>query len=146
LNISFFSVSADVGIGYYSNEGRDGAILNITPVRASGTLALDNLFSEPYVVPYASLGAYVMWYKESLASQSVNGRTSPGLFIALGSRFQLDWLDKSTDLDGFIEHGIENTFLFIEARQYGSTQDAIPDLSSPGEYPFQFGGGLAVEF
>ncbi|MGE3973088.1 MAG: hypothetical protein AB7F59_01030 [Bdellovibrionales bacterium] len=146
LNVSFFSLSADIGAGYYSNQGRDQSTLTLTPVRLGSTLSLDGVFSEPYFVPYVSVGAYSMFYKESVASQSVSGRTTPAMYYAFGGRLQLDMLDGGADFDSYVEHGIENTFLFLEARSFGASKDAVPDVSSPADAPLQLGGGLSIEF
>jgi hypothetical protein len=146
FNFLFMSLSADLGAGYFSNQGKDGAKLDLTPVRAGGTLALDGVFSEPYFAPYFSLGAYTVFYRESIAAQSVSGRTTPALYYSLGARIQLDALDEGADLDSYVDFGIENTFLYVEARNFAATSDVVVDLSTPASAPAQIGLGLALEF
>ena len=146
LNIGFLSVSADVGVGHGENNGKFGSTLSLTPVRLGGTLALDGILKEPYIVPYAILGAYAVFYKESLASQSVEGRTSPALYYGGGLRFQLDWMDTQADEQALIGFGLENTYLFAEARSFSDSGDRIPDLSSSSGSPIMFNAGLSLEF
>jgi hypothetical protein len=146
LNFSFASLSVDLGVGHAENNGKFGANLSITPLRLGATLALDGIFAEPYLVPYGFVGAYVVYYKESLASQSVEGRTSPSLYYGGGVRLQLDWLDPSADDEALIGMGLENTYLFAEARSFSESGDLVPDLSSPEDSPFMINAGLTLEF
>lgn len=146
LNFSFASLSLDLGVGHGENNGKFGSTLSMTPIRLGATLALDGIFSEPYLVPYGFAGAYVVYYKEALASQSVEGRTSPALYYGGGLRFQLDWMDPGADDEALIGFGLENTYLFAEARAFSDSGDLVPDLSSPEDSPFMINAGLTLEF
>lgn len=140
-NNSLGSLSLDFGAGYYANDGSDGAHLTLIPVRGGVTLALDNLGSEPNIVPFGTVGAYSVIYEESLASQKVGGNTSVGLFYAGGVQFALNALDEDSAIASYDDTGLENTFLYVEARSFIASDD-IPDLGAP----IQFGGGLKLEY
>jgi len=144
-NFSFGSISLDFSGGTYSITSADGSTLSVTPVRIGTTLALDTLFSQPYVVPYGSVGAYTAIYREQVASQAVAGRTSIAPYFAFGLKFQLDWMDPKDETDDS-ETGLQSTYLFVEARDFTKTKDKNVDLGSPTSSPFQIGGGLYLEF
>lgn len=136
------SITFELGGGYYTNQGVDEeSNIVLYPARASATLALDTLFKEPYVVPYGTIGAYTVFYDETLASQSVNGNSEIGLFFAAGVGFQLNWLDEISAMTAFQETGLENTYLFLEARSFLPADD-LADFSSP----IQLGAGLKLEY
>lgn len=145
-NIAFFSLSADVGAGYFTNTNTDGGTLNLIPITFGGTLAIDGIFSEPYVAPYARGGGYLIYYRESQDNISVNGNTSVSPFYAVGLRFQLDWLDSDGDNSSFDEYGLHNTYLYVEGRQFFALNENEPDLSSPTSSPMHFNAGLNFEF
>ncbi len=146
LNFNFFSVTADAGVGSFQNNGRFGAILSLMPVRVGSTLALDGMFGEPYVVPYAFGGAYTVFYSEKLASQKVEGRTTPALYYGAGLKIQLDWIDPEASRDALTDFGLENTYVYLEARAFGISGDRVPDVSSPGDTPLMYDMGLSFEF
>jgi hypothetical protein len=141
LNMSFGSIALDLGAGYYNNENRDKGNLKLIPVRAGATYAMDNLSRDPVLVPYASAGAYVVYYEEKLASQKVGGNTSPGLYYAGGLAIQLNWLDETSASIAYDETGLENTFLFAEGRSFVLAGN-VPNLSSE----IQWGAGLRLEY
>lgn len=143
-NNALGSIAFDFGAGYYFNNSRnedDNANLRIVPVRAGGTLALDTLMDEPYVVPYATVGAYTAFYNENVFSQSVQGNTPIGLYWAAGALFQLNWLDESSAIASYSDTGLENTYVYAEARSFMSSTD-IPNLGTDPE----FGAGLKLEY
>lgn len=146
LNASFFSLSLDLGGGYFQNNGRFGSVLTLAPIRLGATLALDGLMSEPYLVPYGSAGLYSVIYSESLASQKVEGRTKPAPYFAAGLRLQLDWIDPQADDEALLDFGLENTFVFVEGRYFAASGDIVPDVSSPDDSPYMVNVGLALEF
>lgn len=145
-NFSLLSVTLDFGGGYYSNNGADNSTLTLIPLRAGVGLALDTLFDEPYVVPYGSVGAYSVLYRESISTQAVNGNTQVGLYYTGGLRFQLDWVDTDGDYASYDESGMENTFLYIEARSFLVPGDNLPDLGSSDSEPLNIGAGFSMEF
>jgi hypothetical protein len=145
-NFGLGSIGADIGVGYYMNEGKDGSELTLIPVRLGLSLSLDTIFEEPYIVPYGAIGMYTIAYKESTASVSVNGNTLAAMYFSFGLKFQLDWIDSDGDYSSYDEQGMENTFLYVEARNYGVPESTNPDLASPEDEPFQIGAGISLEF
>ena len=104
---------------------------------------MDNVLFEPVFAPYAGVGAYVAQYAEEEACNENGGSTAPAPFYYVGALFQMDWIDKSAAVEAYSESGIENTYLFIEARQYvASSEAADPDFSTD----FNLAGGLSLEF
>lgn len=147
-NFSLGAISLDVGVGNYQvtsvNPDLDTK-LNVMPLRIGFSYYLDRLFFEPYVVPYASVGGYVMNYSEELldSGTSVKGFTQIAPYSAAGLQFQMNWIDSRSATNAFAESGIENTFLFAEARTYlASFAPADPDF----ETDLFVVGGLRIEF
>ncbi|MBC87595.1 MAG: hypothetical protein CL677_10510 [Bdellovibrionaceae bacterium] len=149
-NLSFGSLAIEVALGYYSANASDEYVdattdnisINLTQLRMGGRFSLDTIFDTPYVVPYASLGAYLMYYEESLNSRSVFGNTSPAIYYSAGAKFQLNWLEPEIAHQAYQQYGMQNTFLFIEARQtLESVTEADPNFSSE----VTLSGGLSIE-
>lgn len=131
-NLSIGALSLDVGAGYYSDTNGD-SVLKLTLGTAAATLYLDNIFNEPYVVPYGTVGVAYVFYSEALASNEAGGGT-PTMYAGGGLGLQLDWLDEQADVDSYEDFGLENTFLYIEGRFYPNlipgTSGTSPDFSS----------------
>lgn len=147
LKYNFFlgSLGAQITSGYFSaNNGSTTAAsrLTIIPVMAGVRYALDNIFDEPYVVPYASGGMYTGLYTESQQGLSVTGNSAFAPYYSVGAMFQLDWLDKDSHESGYEDFGLENTYLYVEARSFMAATNNLPDLSTP----LQIFGGLQTEF
>ena len=70
------------------------------------------------MVPYVGGGGYSIYYSEAQGTTKLNGTTLMAPYWVAGCLFQLDWLDEETARDSYTEGGIENSFLFIEAKQY----------------------------
>lgn len=143
-NFPLGSIALDLGGGYYEKPALSGAPNGITVsmYRAGLTLTLDALGSEPLVAPYFSGGVYEMNYNETLASGSSTATTAVAPYVGGGLLIQLNWIERDTSMTLYNDSGIENTFLYVEARDYlrGSTDD--PDFSDQ----MAFGAGLKVEF
>jgi hypothetical protein len=144
-NYSWISFLLDIGAGYYKNEGKDDSLLTLIPARIGFGVNLDTLFDEPYIVPYATVGAYTVFYREATEAQAVNGNTLIAPYYNFGVRFQLDWIDRDGDYSSYDEQGMENTFLFVEARSFMASS-SLPDLASTSDSPFELGAGISVEF
>lgn len=140
-NMFLGALSFDFGAGYYMNEGKDDSTLTLIPARAGITLSMDTIFSEPYVVPYATVGAYSVFFNEKLAAQKKEGNTPIGLYWAAGVQFQLNWLDENTAIVSYDETGLENTYVFAEARSFLESNE-LDDFSTDP----QVGAGLRVEY
>lgn len=147
-NFHSFSLGAGLAYDYFLARGTDTTLFASVPsVRAS--LYLDDLFKEPYVVPYGSFGYSYFVYKENYDDgttiEEISGKTDH-FFASFGLLFQLDWLDSSAHANAYNEIGLENTFIFIEAKTLLSKgvqhKAEDPDFSSRT----YFAAGLRFEF
>lgn len=154
-NFSFGSFALEAGASYYQNRADDTNglqhTLTITPVRFQATLTIDSFMANPYFAPYIFAGAYEMIYKEEEITPSSNatqviteGETAVDVFYGIGLLLQLNWLDDRSANEAFISHGLENAYIYLEARTFlspGETEDT-PDFGSG----FNLGAGLKLEF
>jgi hypothetical protein len=147
-NFKLGSIGGEIGYGHYSNAADDtvaiqNANLSVQIVRLGVRYSMDNLFSEPYIVPYGILGAYTALYHETQGNRSFNGTTGASEYWGAGALFQLNKADRAAAVEAYTESGIENTFLFVEARQYlASTVEKDPDFSTKLDINF----GMNLEF
>lgn len=148
-NFALGSAGVDVGYGFYKNEAAEvtlgDAQLDLKLARLGGRFTLDNYLPEPIVAPYVFGGVYMAIYDETKtgAGQSFNGTTGPAGYWGIGVLAQMNWLDKAAALESYTEAGIENTYLFLEARQYlASSENQDPDFSTDLDLAF----GLSLEF
>jgi len=144
-NFILGSLGLQVSAGYFSATatlGSSGSTLSVIPVTAGVIYSMDSLFKEPYVVPYAVLGAYTDFFKETTQGLTYSGQTSYAPFYSVGAMFQLDWIDPETHDSGYKDFGLENTFIFLEMRSFLASNDAKSDFSTP----LQLSGGLRFEF
>lgn len=147
-NLSFGSIGAELGYGFYSNDVDDTSFgdqlsLSLQVVRLGGKFILDTLYFEPYIAPYVGGGAYTVLYKEQNGSNSFNGNTQISYYFSGGALFQLNWIDRAAAVEAYSEGGIENTFVFLEVSQHmASTAEGDPDFSTD----LTFSGGLSLEF
>lgn len=142
-NFALGSLAAQVSGGFYkvTNDSAE-ATLDVYPITYGAMYALDNLFSEPYIVPYGFAGGYTTIYEEQAGAFSVRGSTGIAPVFAGGLMFQLDWLDKDSADSGYLDYGLENTFLYLEVRKFLESTNPFPDFSTG----FHFNGGMKVEF
>ena len=146
-NFSLGSIGMVGSFGKYTNEVDDTSFgtptLELTMLQLSAKYIMDNIFFEPTIAPYGGVGIYVAKYSEEENGNENGGTTSPAPYYYFGALFQMDWIDKTAALEAYDESGIENTFLFVEARQYvASSEAADPDFSTD----FNFNAGLSLEF
>lgn len=146
-NGGFASLGGELSVGLYQNESDDDELiessLQIIPIRLGAILLLDNLRPNPYFVPFASGGAYTIFYRETNNNSSISGNTQVAPYITAGVAFSLDWIDKRASRIAYEQSGIEASYAFVEARSFfaaGDEQD--PDFGSD----VNFAGGLKVEF
>ncbi|CAM6000327.1 unnamed protein product [Sphagnum balticum] len=141
-NFLLGSVGLQLSGGYFSATNQNvNSTLSVTPITLGAVYYLDSIFQEPYVVPYFIAGLYTDIWKEVSQGLSINGRTGFAPFYAVGLNFQLDWIDVETHETGYRDFGLENTFLFVEARSFLSSNDIV-DLSTG----LQVSGGFKFEF
>jgi hypothetical protein len=146
-NFALGSLGAETSYGTYSNDGESSLIgdakLNLQYIRLGARYTADNIFYEPKIAPYFLGGIYEVLYKETQSNITTDGTTFPAPYYGAGVLLQLNWLDKNAAIDSYTESGIENTYIFLEARRYlASNKDADPDFSTDVD----FGFGLSLEF
>jgi hypothetical protein len=146
-NFTLGSIGGELAVGMYQNSGEypsgNPSDLELMPVRLGLNLNLDNITFEPYVVPYISGGIYTIIYEEAIAAAAYGGNTQVAPYFSFGLLFQLNWLDAESARISYLESGIENTFLFLEARQFmASGAAADPDFSTGMDW----GAGVRMEF
>ena len=157
FNFSVASASALFAYGRGSVDGSTaGESLSLTKQALEFNIALDGVFSEPWVVPYAQVGMHQFTVEESRAAGSKSASASYALNYRYGLLFQLDWIESSVDKDAKSERlrssGLENTFIDVYYAQYepsSAAQDSAtlgsegdPNLGSNAE----MGLGLKLEF
>lgn len=143
-NLSFGSIGLEFGGGNYYNAGADGSKLKIYQIRTGAIFTLDSLFKNaPYIVPYASVGAYIMNMSETLNANSYNAITAIAPYVTVGAQFTVDWVDQIAAKAAYENGGIQSTFVFLEVRSYFASSNASdPDFGAS----IAPGGGLRVEF
>ncbi len=149
LNLFVGSIGPHFTGGYFSAKNEtDKSKMTVYPVTAGIIYELNNLFKEPYLVPYLIGGTYTAVYSEATegigggGGQAVSGNSAAAGFYAIGAMIQLDWIDPETHISGYEEFGIENTFLFIEGRSFLVGANSGPNFSTP----LQINGGVKIEF
>ncbi len=125
------SLSLDLGAGFYFNKAEDGSSMTIFPGTLGVTWSWDNLFKEPYVVPYLSAGGKYFYFMEKFTAG--NAQHNPlgmsirdvppnqdgyigditHVYYSGGVWIQLDWLDADGDMSSYFDRGIENTYISI---------------------------------
>lgn len=145
-NYSFFSIGMEIGLGFLSANSVQGVSdetsIQLIPIRLGARVLLDGLYNEPYIVPFIMGGGYVMQYEEKLASAKADGNASVAAYYGGGIAFQLDSLDSRADRVGFEEYGLENSYLYVEAKQFMiSSGESDPDFSTD----LFWGAGIAIE-
>jgi hypothetical protein len=146
-NVSIGSIGGEAAYAFYQNDTQDellgDAALELQNIRVGFRWTLDTLWDEPRIAPYVVGGGYTVIYSETQANLALDGTTMIAPYYAVGVLLQLGWLDKQAAVDAYTESGIENTYLFVEGRQYmASSQVNDPDFSTG----LDVGGGLSIEF
>lgn len=145
-NFSFAAIALGLEAAYYSTSNDFSDFTLIMPT-VKATLYLDTLFDEPYVVPYGSVGLTYMMYEEAPTdgSEGFKGKTD-NMFISVGALFQLDWLDPRADAMAYSDMGIENTFVYVEARTYLDQGIARKEGDADFSSDTHVAGGVRLEF
>lgn len=133
-NYSFATAGIELGFGFYQRKSQDpdpGYTITLQPMRVGGRLAFDTVWPEPYFVPYVAAGGYFVFFGEEDATRAFKGVTQMAPYATLGMAFQLDWMDPIGGFNSHIEHGIQNTFLYVEGRTFiASSVARDPDFST----------------
>ncbi len=159
FNFALGSISVLGNIAQGTAQEKKALITRSISVRRQGLsvgLALDNIFNEPYVVPYGQVGGHQFLVDEHYGDESDAITTSISTNYKIGLLFQLDWIERAIDptthLRGMQSSGLQNTYLDI----YMMAHQSSPDLFDPtvadsvgdpdmGNDP-QYGVGLKMEF
>lgn len=140
------SIGYETSYGIYANDSNTDVLtskLSLSLARVGLKYMMDNISPEPYFVPYIAGGAYVAIYDETQSALSNKGNTSPAMYYTFGALIQLDFIDKDAAKNAYLDAGVENTFWFIEARQFlASSVEKDPDFSTD----LNFNTGLSLEF
>lgn len=156
-----FAALFGYGAGTYANEAQnlDGASVKITKLDLN--FALDNLTSEPWVVPYVQGGIHQLEWEENSFTGSDNVIETliakPNVHYKLGVLLQLNWIenwiDPGTTTEGLRSSGLENTYLDIFYSGYSAYAEPDPIVgalgSDDGEANLSSSGlgmGLKLEF
>ena len=144
-NYQYFSLGMYSSLGYFtvtSDVENFDSELTIIPLKLGFYGSLDTLWREPWVVPYAHGGVYTTYFSENTGGNTFNGTTLLAFYLTGGFMFQLDWFDDHSAREAYLDSGIENTFLFLEATyQSASVEDKDPNFN--GIYA---SAGFKVEF
>jgi hypothetical protein len=149
INWPAISIGFEAGLGNYATSSSASALvpseLNLTQLRLGGRVIADGLFAEPWVAPYACAGLYVMRFSETASGVGFDGNTSPAAYFCGGALFQINWIEPETSIIAYNEQGLENTFVFLEARMLASSEFEDDSNVDFGTSPF-LTVGLNLEF
>ncbi len=157
-----FGVASASILGQYSQGSKSGSVsgasrsLKVVKQGLAANVALDGVFSEPWVVPYGQVGMHTFSIEEAKSTGSESSSAAIAFNYRYGLLFQIDWIenhiDKSAKADQLRSSGLENTFIDIYFASYlassaaidpaGAASDGDPNLFSSGE----IGIGLKMEF
>lgn len=134
-NFDFLALGYEMGVGFLQSDALDGLSdkpsIKLIPVKLGARLSLNSLFNEPYILPYISGGAYLMLYEERLNGSKSDGNASFSGYYSAGLAFQLNWLDPKSSRVSYMQYGLQNSFIYVEMKQYlASDQAQDPDFSS----------------
>jgi hypothetical protein len=147
--------------GSFSKEENNLDDVTLTITKVDLNFALDNLTSEPWVVPYAQGGIHQIDWEENSYTGSENVFetliTTPSFHYKVGVLLQLNWIenwiDPSTTYEGRRTSGLENTYLDIFYAGYSAYAEPDPLVgalgSDDGEANLSSAGmglGLKLEF
>ena len=156
-----FAALFGYGAGSYANETQNLDDVSVKITKIDLNFALDNLTSEPWVVPYVQGGIHQLEWEENSFTGSDNVIETliakPNAHYKLGVMFQLNWIenwiDPTTTQEGLRSSGLENTYLDVFYSGYSAyaepdplvgalgSDDGEANLSSSG-----LGMGLKLEF
>lgn len=145
---SLGSLGVELGYGFYKNDVDDTSFgseisLSLQVISLGAKIILDAIRYEPYIAPYIGIGAYSVFFREENGASNFNGNTEVSYYFSGGVLLQMNWIDKAAAVEAYSEGGIENTYLFLEAKQFmASNAERDPDFSTDPT----LGAGLSLEF
>ena len=144
-NFRILSFGVSTSIGHFKTKSdveNFDSTLSVTPIKLGLFVALDSLFSEPWVVPFFNGGVYTAFFSEKTGNSNFSGNTQVAFHGKGGLMFQLDWLDRSTSHSAYHDSGIENTFLYVAFNfMTDSVEERDPRLGTSFA-----SAGLTIEF
>lgn len=157
-NFSLGSLSALLGysLGEMSDETVGIDKMSMAVTKAALNYSIDNIFLEPYVVPFVQAGVHIIDWTEvgtvGADTKEENITSQPTLHVKAGLSFQLNWIegkiDPSTHEDGLRSSGLENTFLDLYYTKYFEP-NGVSEQVAESEANFEsseVGLGLKLEF
>ncbi len=146
LNFLLGSIGFGLGVGYQkltSDINFVDSYLSVVPIRLEAIYSFDNLFDDPWLVPYGVAGLYTVYYREEQASLATTGTTEAAPYFGGGVSFRVDGFMPEESFNAYRENFQENTFVFVEVRKWmASSNFQDPNF----ETGFQFGAGARFEF
>lgn len=148
FNFMLGSLSLGASYGYGEiKDDRTGLERDIIVDKTMGSINfyLDNMMSEPYIVPYLGLSLFRINSKEKIVPLEQTFETSSDLGNALtiGILVQLNWIEPESAKEIYLNNGVENTYLNIFFSKYENpNNENEPSVQSD----FNWGAGLRVEF
>jgi hypothetical protein len=117
--------------------------LSLNKTGAAITYTMDTLFPNPIIAPYIQYQVFSISYEERATGLgTVTGNIAVASAIVGGLLFQLNWIDADSARAGYVEEGIQNSYIDIFAASYASTKtDKSPEFQST-----TLGAGFRVEF
>jgi hypothetical protein len=148
FNFVMGSISLMPGIGFGEQKADFNGVsrtMNVMKFSGKGMFALDNLFSEPYLVPYAAASVWQMRITEFLetSTEKYVHPTGIGLEYSFGALIQLNWLEPDLARQSLSNSGLQNTYIDLYVSQHmnsSSTNDPSTITA------MDFGAGLRLEF
>lgn len=157
FSLGSLSLLAGYGSGSYSNENQNinGITVNIS--KAALNFALDNITSEPWIVPYGQIGVHqIDWSEESTVGASILSESfysNPNYHYKVGAMFQLNWIeawiDPESPTQALRSSGLENAFLDVFYTYYNQPNEIAEVAGEEGEADLSSGDigfGLKLEF
>lgn len=98
-NFSLGSVAALVGYASGSTSEPETGVESVTvsATKLDFNFSLDNIFSEPYIVPYIQGGVHIFDWKDESVSGTTgyedSFQTTPTYHLKAGLMFQLNWIE-----------------------------------------------------
>lgn len=146
INFALGSIGVGLGVGYQKLESDTffaDSYLSIAPMRLEGIFSFDNLFDNPWIVPYGVAGVYTVYYREEQAASAFSGTTDAAPYFGGGAAFRIDGFMPEESFNAYRENFQENSFVYLEVRKWiESANISDPNFATD----FQFGGGVRFEF
>jgi hypothetical protein len=144
LNAASISLEGVYATGSMSNNySGESVSLSITKKGLKGSVNLDAIKDEPYIVPYIAGELFVLDFAEKGRTGNTSGTTGFSTSISVGALLQLNWIDQVSARDAYNYSGVENAFLDVYVKQY---QASMKSTDPSFKTDWTLGLGLKLEF